>query len=442
MTRTTERKPVLGWALYDAGSSAFATTVVGAVLPAYFENRVIPEGGLLFVGGIWTAESLWGLVTGAAPLAALMFLPFLGAMADRSRTKLRLLRGFAYSGCALTTLLFLATDGRVLFTLGVFLIALVLFAGANVFYDSLLPDISTPATVHTVSARGIGYGYIGGGIHLALALVVISVFSTGFASRVAIASAGLWWAAFTFLGLRHLDGLFPANVRREDERLGQRWRVAFSEVTSTVRRLRRFPDLARFLAAYLLYRNGVQSVVVLTAVYSSETLRMDATTIIVAFLIAQILSIPGSFLAGRMATRVSPRSALTLILVIWAGGVGAAYLLPAERLVPFYALAVTIGVALGAVETLSRSIFVTMIPQSSSAEFFGLQSLAAKVTTFSGPLVFAWVRQTTGSGRYAVLALAAFILAGLILFRTVDLDEARLSSQRWPSPDSQPRPIL
>lgn len=436
MKRQGQRDATFGWVFYDFGNSAFPTVVVGALLPVYFEEHVMGGGSVSFLGGQWTSESLWSLIAGFGPLLILVLMPVLGAIADRSRLKGRMLSTFTYACCLTTVALFLAGEGDVVYTLAVFLAALVLFAGANVFYNGFLTDVSTPETIHRVSSRGVAFGYLGGGLHLILALGLVAVLSEPLGSRIAIASAGVWFAVFASVALRHLRDANDMVGADAGAPVVDRIRSGLSKNLATLRRVRRFPEMTRFFVAYLLYSNGMQTVVALTAVYAAQTLRLDQTTIIVAFLIVQVVSIPAAYGAGRATTRLGAKRTLGVILVVWVAVVTGAYALPAGAVLPFYGLAVLVGLVLAPAEALSRSIFGSIIPEDSSTEFFGFYALSARFASIWGPLVFAWTRQSTGSGRTAILTIAAFILAGLVLFSRFDLETARARRHEWTVPIS------
>lgn len=417
--------PARGWVRYDAGNSAFATVVVGAVLPVYLEEHVVPADGVGFLGGTWSAESLWALTTGAGPLLMLLAMPVLGALADQAGAKGRLLRLTSY-GCAMSTVaLFVATDVGVAATLGVFLLAALFYAAANVLYDGLLVDVAAPQALHRVSARGIAAGFIGGGAHLALSLVVIAIVATPLASRAVIASVGIWFAVFTWWSWRDLRAVQERSAVSDRLDARRRLRAALARTATTLRHVRRGPDLTRFVLAHLLYSNAIQAFVVLTAVYSAATLQLSATVIIGAFLLVQILSIPACYGAARLAVQLGARTALLGALAVWVAIFVAAASLPAGATIPYLALALAVGLVLGPVIAIGRSLFASMIPASAPAQFFAFWSLASKASSVSGPLVFAGVRQLTGSGRAAILAVGLFVAAGLLLLRTVDVDRGR-----------------
>lgn len=422
---------------YDLGNSAFATAVVAVILPVYFQSHVVPDAGVAAFGSVWSAESLWALVTGIGPMIMLLVMPIVGAAADRSGMKSRLLLLTSYGCATLTVGLYFATERGVAMTLGVFLAALLCYAAANVFYDGLLTDVASPDQLHRVSSRGIAAGYVGGGVHLVIVLVVIAVVGTPTASRAMIASTGVWFAVFTALAWRDLRVLPDRRAPHDGATAAARTMGAAARTLETLRRVRRVPDLARFVAANMLYGNALQSFVLLTAVYSAQTLGLGQMAIIIAFLSVQVLSVPACLGASRLASRFGGRRTLSACLVVWLGVFVGAFLLPAARPLPFFLLAITVGFVLGPVTAISRSLFASMVPEESTAHFFGFFSLATRLSSISGPLVFAWVRQSTGSGRVAIVSLAGFLVVGLILLQRVDVARARDSRHLWSIPSEQ-----
>jgi UMF1 family MFS transporter len=190
---------IRAWITYDWANSAYATTILAAVLPAYFAAEVVGDGGVDIIGRNWTGQDLWALAVGAGPLIMFLATPVLGAIADFSGSKRLFLVVFATWGAIFTSLLFFAATGDVLLTLGLFLLAHLGFVGANVFYDAFLPDLTNDDTIDMVSSRGFAWGYLGGGLHLLLSLALIQLsdgpipIDTALATRIAIGSAGLWW---------------------------------------------------------------------------------------------------------------------------------------------------------------------------------------------------------------------------------------------------------
>lgn len=425
---------IRGWVIYDWANSAYATTILAAVLPAYFASVVVGDDGVEFLGRNWAGASLWALAVGLGPLLMFLATPILGAIADFSGAKKRFLIFFAIWGSSFAALLFTVTEGRIALALILFLLADIGFVGANVFYDAFLPDLTTDDTIDMVSSRGFAWGYIGGGIHLLLALALIQLADGGvipldpvLATRIALGSVGLWWLGFAIPSFRRIPETGVSGIPGAT-RPGWLDYLAIGvrrTVETTVKVARNRP-LRTFALAFILFNDGVQTTIALASVYATDTLELDVTVVIVAVLLVQFIAFFGAMAFGRFAGRSGTRTALLTSIAIWGVVVVAAFFLPAGQMIPFLALAALIGFVLGGTQALSRSLYGSMIPEEASAEFYGFFSVFSKFSAFWGPWLFAVVRQTTGSSRWAILSIAGSFIVGGLLFTRVDIDRARL----------------
>ena len=423
--------------MYDWANSAYSTVIAGAVLPAFFVDSVVPGETYRLFGRDWEADGLWGLVAGFGPLVMFLVVPVLGAIADFSASKKKFLMFFALAGSSFTILLFFAAPGRVIATLGLFLLAQMGFVAANVFYDGFLPDLTTDDTIDRESSRGFALGYIGGGVYLliAVALIFLEPFGTVLTTRLAIAGAGVWWMGFSLWAIPRIPE--SGTARRIPDRLARLPKVAayarigFGRTWDTARRLIRFPQLLLFVVAFILYNDGIQTTINISAAYAGGTLDLDIVIIILAFLIVQFIAYFGALGFARLSAGVGIKRALLIGLVVWTAIAVAAYFIPAGAAAPFLGLAVVIGFVLGGVQALSRSLYGSMIPEEASAEFYGFYSVFSKFSSIWGPFLFAFIGQATGSSRTAILSLVVFFAVGGLLLSRVDIDEARASRARW-----------
>ena len=423
--------------MYDWANSAYSTVIAGAVLPAFFVDSVVPGGTYRLFGREWQADGLWGLVAGFGPLVMFLVVPVLGAIADFSASKRKFLMFFAMVGSAFTILLFLAEPGRVGATIGLFLIAQMGFVGANVFYDGFLPDLTTDDTIDRESSRGFALGYIGGGVYLLIAVAFIfwEPFGAELTTRIAIAGAGVWWMGFSLWAIPRIPETgtaqaFPPRLAQLPPVLAY-IRVGFGRTWHTGKRLIKFPHLLLFVVAFILYNDGIQTTINISAAYAGSTLDLDLTIIILAFLIVQFIAYFGALGFARLSARFGIKRALLIGLTVWTAIAVAAYFLPTGAAAPFLALAVVIGFVLGGVQALSRSLYGSMIPEEASAEFYGFYSVFAKFSAIWGPFLFAFIGQVTGSSRYAILSLVVFFVIGALLLSRVDVDLARASRRQW-----------
>ncbi len=434
-----DRRSLFGWAMYDWANSAYATTVAGALLPAFFAEEVVPEEGFEILGRTVGGETLWAAVVGVGAFALFLLTPVLGAIADYTASKRRFLQVFAYGGALFTTTLFFVGSGDVLLTLGLFFAAHLGFVGANVFYDGFLPDLTTDDSIDRQSARGYAFGYVGGGLQLLLAAALLLAHDSlgigeATAARTGVAMAGLWWAGFTWYALARIPETGTAHTLPGSSGVSgviAHARLGFGRTWATARRLVRFRQLLLFVVAYMLFIDGVQTVIAMTSVYASDTLDLSTETILVGFLIAQFVAFAGALAFGRLAGRLGARDALLVAIGVWAAVAVAAYFLPEGAATPFYALAAVVGLVLGGVQALSRSLYGSMIPEEASAEFFGFFSVFGKFSAIWGPLIFVLVNETTGSARNSILSLIVFFVAGGLLLAKVDVGAARASRDRW-----------
>ncbi len=435
-----DRRTIFGWAMYDWANSAYMTTVAAVLLPFYFADTVMPDRGYEIFGRVLGGQELWGYFVSFGTFVIFLLTPVLGAVADFSAAKKRFLRAFAYGGALFTALCWFLGTGDVLLTLGLFFLTQVGFVSANVFYDGFLTDITTPETIDRVSAKGYAFGYVGGGLQFALALLLVLFhqrigLGVGTAVRISIVMAAVWWFGFATFALTRLreTGLpqaLPAEYGGRPRSLAYAV-VGFARVWETTKRLVRFKQLLLFLVAFVIYIDGIQTIINMATVYARDTLLLGAGAIMGTFLLVQFVAFGGAYFFGWLAGRIQARPAILWCLAVYALVAVAAYFLPAGRLLPFMALGATIGFVQGGAQSLSRSLYGSMIPEEASAEFYGFYSVLSKFAAIWGPLIFARVTQTTGSGRNGILSLIVLFILGGILLALVDVEEARASKTRW-----------
>ena len=433
-----DKRTIFGWAMYDWANSAYITTS-GAIGAAFFTGTIVPEDGWAGMSG----ETLWAGVISIGAFVLFLAMPVLGAVADYASAKRRFLRISAVLGAAFMMLVPFVPDGAVPLFLLVFVVSQFGFVAGNVFYDGFLPQIATDDTVDRVSSKGFAYGYIGGGLYIALALVLfilsgddgVTGLSESGAARVAMFGAGVWWVGFTFFALARLPEQGETREIPAEMRDLPAWRayarIGFGRTAATARRLVGFKQILLFVIAYMFYNDGTQTVINISGAYAEDTLELSQTTIVVAFLIVQFVAFGGALVFGVLAHRIGAKSAILASLVVWSALAVAAFFLPAGQATPFFALAAVVGFVLGGVQALSRSLYATMIPEEAAAEFFGFFSVFSKFSAIWGPLVFAIVSATTGSGRPAIASIVAFFVIGMILLSRVDVDAARRSRADW-----------
>jgi UMF1 family MFS transporter len=425
-------KTIFGWCMYDWANSAYVTTVAVGLLPYYFARVVVGESGVNLGGTVYSATTLWGLTVSAAAVIAFVSAPVLGAVADFSSAKKRFLLFFAYSGAIATALLYFSKPGDVIKTLAFFLIAQLGFICGNVFYDAFLPQIASEDRMDWVSGKGYAFGYVGGGLQFAGALALVAGhdslgISQELAARIGIGTAALWWAGFTVITAVRLRDVLPSETLGGEYR---RWpRVAaylatgLSRTWQTTRKVRRFRHLLLYLIAFMLYNDGIQTVIDMATIYGAEELRFGPQVLMLTLLVIQAIASVGALLFGRLAQRIGSKQAIMVTLILWSGVVIYAYFI--HTATEFFVLGGIVGLVLGGSQALSRSFYGSMIPESASAEFFGFYTVFSKFSAIWGPLVFAMVRQITGTARLSIISLIFFFVAGLVLLYFVDVEKAR-----------------
>jgi MFS transporter, UMF1 family len=429
--RKDDRQTVFGWCLYDWANSAYITTAVG-LLPIYFASSVVPKEGAEFFGQTFRADTLWGFTVGLTGVISFLVAPVLGAIADFSGAKKKFLMSFAYTGALFTILLYFTRTGDVTKTLLFFLFTQLGFVNGNVFYDAFLPHVSSDEKMDRTSARGYAFGYVGGGIQFAIALALLSLhdnvgLTREHAARIGIAMAGLWWIAFTFISMRYLREA-PAH-RELPERYRRRpWPLAYLAVGiartwRTTLYAVKLKHLVLFLLAFMLYNEGIQTVINMATIYGKRELGLKDAHLLTTLLIIQFVAMLGSLLFARIAGAVGARRGIIIALLVWSGVVVYAYFIHSVK--EFFALGMLVGLAMGGSQSLSRSLYGSMIPEAASAEFFGFYTVFSKFSAIWGPWTFALITHFTQSARTAIVSLIAYFIAGLILLVLVDETKAR-----------------
>jgi len=365
--------------------------------------------------------------------AQVFLLPILGALGDYSDLKKRLMALFCYIAVVANCLMFFIQGNLYLLGGILFIIANVGFGAALVFYNAFLPDISTEDQADKVSSRGYAYGYLGGAILLALNLLLVSYaeqlgISTGLAVRLSLASAGVWWGGFAVITFLLLKGR-PSKKRLPP---GKNYlSVGFSELIATFKELRRLPYTARYLMAYLIYNDGIQTVVFAASAFLEQELFPGGNPIFLLriFLMVQFVAVFGALLFERLAYLINTKNAIIVSLIIWSGIVIYANQF-LHTVTEAWVMAAMIAIVLGGSQALSRSLFSKMIPAGREAAFFGLYEVSERGTSWMGPLLFSVVIARTGSYRLALLSLIFFFVVGLVMLWITDTNRGIKEANR------------
>ena len=430
MDRLRQQK---AWNWYDWANSAFYTTVLsvlfgpymitvagraaGCVDPDATCNRTVNVLGLHLAAG-----SLPSYLTSFATISSAFVLPVVGALVDRSARKKWHMAGYAYAGAFFGALLFFLRGDSWQLGAACVVLASILAGCSLVCYYAILVDVSTEDERDAASSRGWAWGYLGGGLLLAVNLVVFLAhdgfgISSELAVRLSLLSAALWWAGFTVIPLVRLRNYAPVNVVRETGTIFQR---SFGQLYATLKDLRRYPMTLTFLLAYLFYNDGIQTVIYAASTYGSKQLELGESVLIGTILLIQFVAFGGALYFGRLAARYGAYRSILYGTYAWMAIVVLALFLPERNVALFLVLAVAIGIVLGGTQALSRSFFSLLIPRGREGEYFSLYGAAERGTSWFGTLLFGVVFQLSGSYRPAILALVVFFLLGAFFLLRLD----------------------
>ncbi|MET9066669.1 MFS transporter [Streptosporangium sandarakinum] len=420
-----------GWYFYDWANSAFPTTVLTVFLGPYLTTIAeTAAAGRPYVDVLWfdvRPSAYYSFVVGFSAVLQIFLMPVAGALADHTGRKREIMGLFAYLGAAATVCFWFLSGDRYLLGGALYVVASVSFSAAFVVYNSFLPEIAAPNERDRVSAMGWGFGYLGGGLLLAVHLGLFLYHDAfhvaeGDAVRLALASAGLWWGGFTVIPMLRLRN--RRALARGSENVGRAVTGTFRQLGRTIVELRRYPLSLAFLVAYLIYNDGVQTVISFSATYADKELGLSQTVRIGAILMVQFVAFGGALLLGRLAASYGAKRVVLAALVAWTGVVAVAYFLPKGAALPFFALGFAIAIVMGGTQALSRSLFSHVIPAGKEAEYYSLYEISDKGSTFLGSFTLGLALQLTDSYRLGIVSLVIFFVVGFVLLAAVNLPRA------------------
>jgi MFS transporter, UMF1 family len=411
MNRILLRRPVLAWACYDWANSAFATTVMAVFFPIFFKSYW--DSG----SEVTVSTFHLGVTNTIASLIVALFAPIAGAVADQGGARIKLLVLFTVLGVAMTASLPLVERGDWMLAAVLFAAASIGFWGGNQFYDSLLLDVAEERNYDLVSGFGYSIGYLGGGLLFAVnAAMAANPAGFGFADageavRASFVMVAVWWAVFS------LPVLLFVREKRTPAPLafGAAVRAGWVELRGTLRYVRADRTLLLFLLAYWFYIDGVNTVMKMAVDYGLA-LGFAQATLIKALLIVQFVGFPAALAFGFLGKRFGPRAGILIAIAVYAGATVYAYFMDSER--EFYALAITVGLVQGGIQSLSRSLYGRLVPEGRSGQFFGFYNMMGKAAAVLGPLLTGVTALLTRDSRLAILSLVIlFVIGGVLLLR-------------------------
>jgi len=418
--RDIRGKEIRAWCMYDWANSGFATTVMAAVLPVYYGS--VAAGNLPST----LATAYWGYTNTIGMLIVAFVAPVLGAVADHSGSRKKFVGIFAFLGMILTASMVLVGAGDWKLASALYVFALFGWSSANIFYDSLLPHIAGHDLIDRVSSRGYALGYLGGGILLILNLIMIrpqliglealpGISDAQWGVRLSFVSVALWWGLFSLPLFFHVKE--PPAVVGPGESANP-VKAGFQRIGRTLKEIRIYSELFKFLVAFWLYNDGITSIIVMAAIFGQE-IGIGSEHLLGAILMVQFVGIPFTLFFGRLADRIGTRRSIYVCLAVYGLIAMGGYFI--RSAFHFWILAFMVAIVQGGSQALSRSLFGRMAPKAKTAEFFGFYDVSSKFASVIGPSLFATVGVMTGSSRNGIAALLILFIAGGLLLSRVDV---------------------
>lgn len=415
-----DKRAVRAWIMYDFANSAYATTVLAAVLPIFYSD--VAASTLSST----KASAYLGYTHSVGMLCVALLSPVLGAITDLSGRKGRFLTVFSLLGMAATLGFAFIGNGDWLAASCLLVLSTIGFAGANSFYDSLLPDLVPSGKREYVSSQGYAYGYIGGGILLAVNLLMIEkpewfgLADTLAGTRWSFVTVAVWWLVFSMPIFRHAPVL--KRVQEGKTSGGEYIRLGFKRVSRTFRELKKYPELLKFMVAFWFFNDGINTIILMATIYGTS-IGIGTSDLILALLITQFIGFPCTLLLGKAAERFGTKRFLYISLATYVLIVGLGYFMTSA--VHFYILAAMVGLVQGGSQSLARSMFSDLMPPNRTGEFFGFVNVTGRFSSIFGPFVFGIVGDLTGSTRWGILSLLAFFLIGIVLMAWSNMEKGK-----------------
>ncbi|MBI5183200.1 MAG: MFS transporter [Nitrospinae bacterium] len=408
------KKVILSWCMYDWANSGFATTIMAAVLPVFYSSVAAVDLTKT------QATSYWGYTNSVGMLLIALSAPILGAIADHSGTRKGFLCIFASVGIVFTGLMVLISTGDWLMASIFFIFASIGFAGANIFYDSLLPHVAGKDKIDQISTMGYALGYLGGGLLLLINIAMIlrpSFFyipDPQWGYRLSFLSVAIWWGLFSIPIFMNVKEPKPIHFIGESKN----WlKAGFQRLCKTFGEVRRFTEAFKFLIAFWIYNDGIGTIIIMATIFGNE-IGIAHEHLIGAILAVQFVGVPFSILFGRLSRLVGPKISILIGLIIYTGiSIGGYFM---YHPLHFWILAILVGVVQGGTQALSRSLYGRLIPKDRSAEFFGFYDISSKFSGIIGPMLFGIVGQITGSSRLGIISLVIFFIVGGVILTSVN----------------------
>lgn len=423
--QTASKKVVNGWAMYDWANSAYNLVITSTIFPAYFEaiavdNKDVSKTAVTFLGRQFENTALYNYALAFAMLVVAIISPFLSSIADYKGNKKKFLNFFLMMGSLACASMFFFDKSTLGLGIASMIIACIGFWGSVVFYNSFLPEIAAPEDRDRISAKGFAYGYTGSVILQIICFVFVfkpellgGSEESNIQYQFSFFLVGIWWWGFGQFSLRRLPKSIPAGTGDLKHRVFSK---GYKELQKVWRQLKQLPPLKRFLAAFFFYNMGVQTVMLVAALYGKSELQIPTTDLIISILIIQLIAIPGALVISRLSSKIGNLKTLMIVVTIWILLCVIGYLLPVGGIYEFWGLAAAVGFVMGGSQSLSRSTYSKLMPETrDTTSFFSFYDVTEKVAAVIGIFSFGFINELTGSQRSSVLALMSFFIIGLLL---------------------------
>jgi UMF1 family MFS transporter len=421
---TASKKVIHSWTMYDWANSVYSLVITSTIFPAYYE-AVTSDGNektlidKVHIGPFeFVNTALYNYALAIAFIIVALMSPLLSSIADYKGNKKQFLQFFCTLGSLACMSLYFFDGAHIYLGLVSVIIACVGFWGSLVFYNSYLPEIAAPADRDRVSAKGFVMGYTGSVILQVICFVFVlkpELFgiTVGKASQVSFLLAGLWWFGFgQWFILKLPDGVGIENPEKKEGLLS----AGYKELHKVWLQLRHLPVLKKFLSAFFFYNMGVQTIMLAATLYGKSELNIPTTNLIIAILIIQIVAIPGAFYMSKLASKWGNLNTLMVAVLFWVGACVVGYFIPRNGVVQFYTLAILVGFVMGGIQSVSRSTYAKLMPEThDTTSFFSFYDVTEKIAIVIGMFGFGVINEVTGSQRNSVLALCLFFITGFVL---------------------------
>ncbi len=425
--QTASKKVVNGWAMYDWANSVYNLVITSTIFPAYYEavtgdgneNTLIDK---IKIGAYeFSNTALYNYILAIAFIIVAFLSPILSSIADSRGNKKQFLRFFCTMGSLACASLYFFDSNHIIGGLISVIIACVGFWGSLVFYNSYLPEIAAPEDRDRISAKGFMMGYIGSVLLQLICFVFVlkpELFgiTVGKASQISFLLVGIWWVSFGWLAISRL----PKGTGVKEVQHKNIFTQGYKEIHKVWIELKSLPVLKRFLVSFFFYNMGVQTVMLAATLYGKSELNIPTTNLIIAILIIQIVAIPGANLMAKLASKWGNFNTIMVAILIWIGGCIMGYYLPRNSVLPFYTLAIVVGFVMGGIQSVSRSTYSKLMPEThDTTSYFSFFDVTEKIAIVIGMFSFGFINEITGSQRNSVLALCIFFIIGFVLlYRT------------------------